>query len=265
MYIGSKDVEEVTAKISTEAILDKLKAEVAAEKDRVAKKIYADFAALGEREKKVVESIMEEDLELTLKMPPPQSTERKAEDSNAQMSEFHVHWEEIYVQDDPPSDEEAGEHDRLLMSPEHHQRHVIRHFLSPVIGNMPPIGDLQNCIVLYILYLVLSVLGAVLGLVFFYFCLPLIKIDRLILSIAYLLPIMIAYFHMPPIGDLQNCKVLYHLLHFVLCVLGLVFIIFYLRPIDISSAYLLGAIMAHCPVLARRFVLWVRRFDMQIV
>ena len=62
------------AKIAKEAILDKLKAEVAAEKDRVAKKIYADFAALGEREKKIVESIMKEDPELTPKMPPPQST-----------------------------------------------------------------------------------------------------------------------------------------------------------------------------------------------
>ena len=57
-----------------EAILEKLKAEVAAEKDRVAKKIYSDFAALGEREKKIVESIMKEDPELTPKMPPPQST-----------------------------------------------------------------------------------------------------------------------------------------------------------------------------------------------
>merc|ERR1719163_2261308 len=57
-----------------ESILEKLKAEVAAEKDRVAKKIYSDFAALGEREKKIVESIMKEDPELTPKMPPPQST-----------------------------------------------------------------------------------------------------------------------------------------------------------------------------------------------
>ena len=57
-----------------ETILDKLKAEVTAEKKKVAKKIYADFAALGEREKKIVESIMKEDPDLTPKMPPPQST-----------------------------------------------------------------------------------------------------------------------------------------------------------------------------------------------
>ena len=81
-----------------EAILDKLKAEVAAEKDRVARRISADFAALGEREKKIVETIIEEDLELTPEMPPPQSTERPAEGSNAQMNEFHEHREQIYVQ-----------------------------------------------------------------------------------------------------------------------------------------------------------------------
>lgn len=70
---------------------------------------------------KSVESILEEDLEIMPKMPPPQSTESKAEGANAQMSEFHVHWEEIRVHDDPPSDEEAGENDRLLRPPEEAQ------------------------------------------------------------------------------------------------------------------------------------------------
>ena len=46
----------------------------------------------------IVETIMEEDLELTPEMPPPQSTERPAEGSNAQMNEFHEHREQIYVQ-----------------------------------------------------------------------------------------------------------------------------------------------------------------------
>ena len=103
-----------------EAILDKLKAEVAAERDRVARRIHSDFAAVGEREKTIVESIMEEDFEPAPTTPPPQSTatERPAEGSNARMNEFHEHREQIYVQDDPPSDEEAGENDRLLMSPE---------------------------------------------------------------------------------------------------------------------------------------------------
>ena len=64
-----------------EAILDKLKAEVAAERDRVARRIHSDFAAVGEREKTIVESIMEEDFEPAPTTPPPQSTatERPAE------------------------------------------------------------------------------------------------------------------------------------------------------------------------------------------